>query len=109
MIANFKFWIPSLLLSLLKSVYTFTFTSKSFILIVLGYVLLYLLTMSSNLSIYTFFDFEVFLINFVLYDSNNLSATTDFFHYVLLFLAMILLICYNIYCLCLPIFSFVRN
>ena len=34
------------------------FTSTGVILMVLWYVLLYLLTMSSNLSIYTFFDIE---------------------------------------------------
>ena len=45
-----------LLVSLLDSIYVFDFTSTGFILIVLWYALLYLLTVSFNLSIYSFFD-----------------------------------------------------
>ena len=45
-----------LLISLLEAIYVLDFTSTGFILIVLWYELLYLLTISSNLSIYTFFD-----------------------------------------------------
>ena len=41
-----------------QSIYMLEFTSAGFILIVLWYVLLYLLTMSSNLSIHTFFNIE---------------------------------------------------
>ena len=44
---------------LLDSIYVLGFTSTGFILIVLWYVLLYLLTISSNLWIYTFFDIQV--------------------------------------------------
>ena len=43
-------------MSLLDSKCVFVFTSTGFILIALWYVLLYLLTILSNLSIYTFFD-----------------------------------------------------
>ena len=49
----------STLILLLESIYVLDFTSTGFILIVLLYVLLYLLTISSYLSIYTFFDIEV--------------------------------------------------
>ena len=45
---------PSLLFFLFKSIYMFGFTSTGFVLIVLWYVLLYLLIISSNLSIYLF-------------------------------------------------------
>ena len=41
--------------SLLESIYVLDFT-LGFILSMLGYVLLYLLTISSNLPIFTFFD-----------------------------------------------------
>ena len=51
------------LFSLSKSIYMLDLTSIGFNLILLWYLLLYLLTMSSNLSMYTFFDFDV---NFVL-------------------------------------------
>ena len=51
------------LFSLSKSIYMLDFTSTGFTLILLWYLLLYLLTISSNLSMYTFFDFDV---NFVL-------------------------------------------
>ena len=44
---------------LLDSIYVLGFTSTGFILIVLWYVLSYLLTISSNLWTYTFFDIEV--------------------------------------------------
>ena len=39
------------LMYLLESIYVFDFTSAGFILVALWYVLLYLLTISSNLSI----------------------------------------------------------
>ena len=48
-----------LLISLLDSIYVFDSTSKGFILIVLWHLLSYLLTVSSNLSIQTFFETEV--------------------------------------------------
>ena len=51
------------LFPLSKSIYMLDLTSIGFNLILLWYLLLYLLTMSSNLSMYTFFDFDV---NFVL-------------------------------------------
>ena len=47
-------WGSLSLISLLEPIYVFFFTSTSFILILLWYLLLYLLTASSNLSIYTF-------------------------------------------------------
>ena len=46
-------------MSLLESIYVLGFTSTGFALIVLWYALLYVLTISSNLSIYTFLDTEV--------------------------------------------------
>ena len=56
----------SSLISLLESIYVLDFTSTDFILIILSYVLLCLLTISSNLSIYTFFDTENLFV-FVMY------------------------------------------
>ena len=57
----------------------FDFTSTGFILIVLWYVLLYLLTMSSNLSIYTFFETEVMYLEILFFKVlMNLSEVTDF-------------------------------
>ena len=50
---------PLLIISLLETINAFDFTSTSFILIVPCYVLLYLLTIPSNLSIFTFFETEV--------------------------------------------------
>ena len=47
------------LLSLIESIYVLSLTSTGFILIVLWYILLYSFTISSNLSIYTFFDTDV--------------------------------------------------
>ena len=61
-ITNFKFRLLLLLLlsiSLLQLIYAFDFTSTGFILFALWYVLLYLLIISYNLSIYTFFGTEV--------------------------------------------------
>ena len=46
----------SFIIYFLDSIYVLGFTSTGFVLIVLWYVLLYLLTISSNLWIYTFFD-----------------------------------------------------
>ena len=48
-----------LLTPLLESIYVIVFTSTAFILIALCYALSYFLTMSSNLSIYTFFETKV--------------------------------------------------
>ena len=45
----------SQLISLLESIYVLDFMSTGFILIALWYISLYLLTISSNLPIYTFF------------------------------------------------------
>ena len=49
------------LISLIQRIYVFDFTSTGLILIVLWYVLLYLLTISSNLSIYELFETGSFL------------------------------------------------
>ena len=57
MMNNFSLGSSSLF-STPKSKYVFDVTSIGFILIVLLYVILYSLTISSNLSIYTFFDIE---------------------------------------------------
>ena len=46
------------LIYLLELIYVFDFTSTGFILIVLWYVLLHLVTISFNLSIYTFFGIQ---------------------------------------------------
>ena len=56
------------------------FTSAGLVLIVLWHVLLYLLTMSSNLSIKTFFEIEVMFLLILLFKVLiiNLAATTDF-------------------------------
>ena len=56
------------------------FTSAGLVLIVLWHVLLYLLTMSSNLSIKTFFEIEVIFLLILLFKVLiiNLAATTDF-------------------------------
>ena len=52
---------------------------KGIILFALWYVLLYLLTMSSNLSIYTCFHIEFIYLEILLFKVLlNLSATTDF-------------------------------
>ena len=47
-------------------------------LMVLWYLLLYLLTVSSNLSIYTFFDIEVIFINLVLEGANKSFSNIRF-------------------------------
>ena len=65
----FIFWYSNVINNL-NFPYNFNFPSTGFILIVLWYVLLYLLTISSNLSIYRFFETEVKYLNF--------SAITDF-------------------------------
>ena len=56
------------------------FTSAGLVLMVLWHVLLYLLTMSSNLSIKTFFEIEVMFLLILLFKVLiiNLAATTDF-------------------------------
>ena len=56
------------------------FTSTVFILIVLWYVLLYLLTISSNLSIYTFLILKscIYKFCFLRFFLINLSAAKDF-------------------------------
>ena len=56
MITNFKFRI---FITTLKSIYVLDFTSKAFISTVLWYALLHSVTISSNLSIYTFLDIAV--------------------------------------------------
>ena len=62
-----------------KSIYLISLTSISFILIVLWYVLLYLLTISSNLLIYKFFDAEVMYFYISVFKVLiNLLAITDF-------------------------------
>ena len=67
------------LISLLESIYVFDFTSTGFILIALWYFLLYLLTISANLSIYTFYDIEVIYLQILFFTVlTNLSATIDF-------------------------------
>ena len=66
------------------------------------YVLLYLLIMSPNLSIYKLFDMEVMYLWILFFKVLiNFSAATDFLHYVLntfYFATMISLICYKIHC-----------
>ena len=67
------------LIFLLDSIYVLGFTSRGFILVVLWCVLLYLLTKSSNLTIYTFvilksYTYKFYLFNFLI----NLPAATDF-------------------------------
>ena len=66
------------LFSTSKSVYVFDVTSIWFILIVLWYVLLYLLTISFNLSIYTFFDIAEIYYTLFFKVLTNLLATIDF-------------------------------
>ena len=63
------------LISWLEPIHELGFIWTRFILIILWYVLLYLLTISTNLSIYTFFDIEVMYLWIFLM---NLSAATDF-------------------------------
>ena len=94
----------------------FDFTSTSFILIVLWYVLLYLLTISSNLRIYTFFYIEVTYLKISFFKVLiNLYATIDSFSLCFefismpFFLVMISLICYKSHCLYLPRFCLVCN
>ena len=76
MITNLKFRI---FIILLESIYVSFLKLTGFILIVLWYFLLYSFTISSNLSIYTFFDIgvislSVFFFKFLI----NLTATTNF-------------------------------
>ena len=75
MVTNLKFRI--FLRS--KSIYVFEYISTSFILIILCYMLLYLLTVSFNLSIYTFLDIEDIFVDFVLYFSNKYFSKNRFF------------------------------
>ena len=65
--------------------YVLDFTLTGFILIALYYVLLYLFTISSNSSIYTFLDTEVMilklqikLVNFVLQSSTKSFSNNRF-------------------------------
>ena len=54
------------------------FTSTGFILIALWYVLLYLLTLSSNLLICTYFDFEAIYLEILFFKVLiNLSAAAN--------------------------------
>ena len=69
----------SLFYSLLKSIYVLDFTSAGFILVVLWYVLLYLLTISAKLLIYTIFDTEVIYLLILFFRLLiNFSPTADF-------------------------------
>ena len=56
-VTNFKLTI-SIIFSSLKLIHVLEFTSTGFILIVLWHVLLHSLTISSNLTMYIFFDIE---------------------------------------------------
>ena len=78
-ITNFKFRNLLIIFFISKSILVHYFTSAGFILMVLWYALLYLLTKSSNLSIYKFFWYwsHVF-INFILQGSNNSLANNRF-------------------------------
>ena len=60
------------------NIYMFGFTSTGFILIVLWYVLLYLLTISYNLSIETFFENESCIFRFNFYGSNECFSNNRF-------------------------------
>ena len=90
-ITNFKFKI---FISLLESICILDVTRIGVILILLWYVLLYLLTISSNLSINTFFDIEVKIYLYILFFQvlMNISAVTDFpplwrwIHFYIIFL-----------------------
>ena len=82
---NILTWSPSLnlgyfsLFSLSKSMYVLDLTSGGFISIVLWYLLFYLLTISANLLIYTFFNVEVICLQILFFKVLiNLSETTDF-------------------------------
>ena len=71
-----------LLISLLESIYVFHFTSAGFILFDIWYLLLYLLTISSNLSIYKFFwNWGHAFINFI---SLMISLISCKIHYICL-------------------------
>ena len=62
-----------------ESIHELSLTSTGFILIVLWYVLFYSFIISSNLSIYTFFDTEVMYLQILVFKVlMNLSAATDF-------------------------------
>ena len=78
-------WSPTLnlgslsLLFLPESNYRLFLTSAGFIVIVLWYILLYLFPISSNLSIYTFYDIEVMYLQILVFRVIiNLSATIEF-------------------------------
>ena len=59
MVTNFEFRVFIIIFDTKVSMLdVLDFTSIGFILVVLWYILLYLLTLSSNLSIYAFFDTE---------------------------------------------------
>ena len=61
------------------NIYVLSLTSAGLILIVLLFVLLYLLTMLSNLSIYTFFDIEIIYLKILVFKVLiSLSATAVF-------------------------------
>ena len=78
LIANFRFRI-FIIFSTLKSIYMLDFISTGFILMLLWYVLLYSLTISSILSKDTFFDIEVIYFSILFFKVLiNLSAIKDF-------------------------------
>ena len=78
MITNFNISTFPIIL-FIKSIYMFGFTSTGVILMVLWYVLLYLLTMTSTLSMYTYFDIEVMYLWILLCKVlTNFYVTTDF-------------------------------
>ena len=98
----------------IKSIYVIYFTSTSFILILIWYLLLYLLTTSSNLPIFTFFILKSYIYKFYSFKVLiNLSAATN----VLLlcvekistafFLVIISLTYYKIHYLYVPVFYLV--
>ena len=72
------------LISLLESIYVLDFTSAGFILIVLWYVLLYLWTRSSNLSIYAFFWFWSHIVINSIFQASIFQQQQIFLHYVFL-------------------------
>ena len=85
MITNFEFESLSLI-SLPTLICILSLTSSDLILIVLWYVLFYLLTMSSNLSIYTFFVIKshVFHVSVdVIFYSSNKSFNNNRFSFIM--------------------------
>ena len=102
----------SLLFFLSRSIHVLEFTATGFILSALWYVLLYLLIISANLSIYIFLDIEIYIIiDFVFFlvsyksFSHNYMLNTCLYHYISL--TRILLIYFKIHWLYLSMFCLI--